>query len=44
MRRFFFAALLLTLFLFSPVHTQVNSNLGGVIAQLLDHPAPPGSG
>src|SRR5262249_32418872 len=28
-------------FLLSPVHTQVNGNLAGVIAQLLDHPAPP---
>jgi len=36
-----FASLLLALFLLSPVHTQVNSNLAGAVAQLLDHPAPP---
>jgi hypothetical protein len=35
------AALLLAPFIFSPVKTQVNSNLAGAIAQLLDHPAPP---
>ncbi len=34
-------ALLLAPFLFSPVRTQVNSNLADAVAQLLDHPAPP---
>jgi len=41
MRKFFIVASLLAPFLFSSVHTQVNSDLAGVIAQLLDHPAPP---
>jgi hypothetical protein len=36
-----FAALLLAPFLLSPVRMQVNGDLAGVIAQLLDHPAPP---
>src|SRR5262245_23857939 len=41
MKKFFIAASLLAPFLFSPVHTQVNSNLARAVAQLLDHPAPP---
>jgi hypothetical protein len=34
-------AVLLAPFILSPVRTQVNGNLAGAIAQLLDHPAPP---
>jgi hypothetical protein len=41
MKKFFIAATLLAPFLFSPVHTKVNDDLAGVIAQLLDYPAPP---
>src|SRR5262245_7665233 len=41
MKKFFIAATLSAPFLISPVHTQVNSNLAGVIEQLLDYPAPP---
>jgi hypothetical protein len=43
MKRFtpVFAVLLLTSYLLSPVCAQVNGNLAGVIAQLLDYPAPP---
>jgi hypothetical protein len=43
MKRFtpILAALLLALFIISSVQSQVNSNLAGAIAQLLDHPAPP---
>jgi hypothetical protein len=41
MKKFFIAATLLAPFLFSPVHTQVNDDLAGVIARLLDYPAPP---
>src|SRR5262245_46033461 len=36
-----FASLLLALFLLSPVHTQINSNLAVAVSQLLDHPSPP---
>jgi hypothetical protein len=35
------AVLLLASFIISPVRTQVNDNLAGAIARLLDHPAPP---
>ncbi len=43
MKRFahVFAALLLAPLLLSTARMQVNGNLAGVIAQLLDHPAPP---
>src|SRR5262245_31692762 len=41
MKKFFIAATLLAPLLISPVRTQINSNLAGVIAQLLDCPAPP---